>query len=160
MASVGGDKESVSLNIMPMLDIFSILILFLLMNFSTDPINHDVGEGIELPESITTVSLDETPTISVSKTEIMVNDKKILSLMGGDVEKKDRSQGAILPLFHELEKLAENNKRFTSKDAKKVNYLTIEMDKTHTFKLLKRIMNTAQQADFIEFKLMVSKEIE
>ncbi|MBP6219221.1 MAG: biopolymer transporter ExbD [Oligoflexales bacterium] len=163
MASVGGDSnDSVALNVMPMLDIFSILILFLLMNFSTDPMNHDLPEGFELPESKTTVSLDELPAITITRDQILVNDRKIVALVGGDVEAKNKFQGGIPILHTELEKLAEANKRFTSSmDAlDKPGVLTMEVDKTHKFHLLKEVMLTAQQADFVEFKMMVSKEIE
>lgn len=158
MASVGSEGgDVISLNIMPMLDIFSILILFLLMSFSTDPVSHDLNEGTELPESATLNSLDEIPTIILNKNEILVNGKKIVPLINGDVQARDSLQGAIHPLFEELEKLAEINKRFSSSDKKKPGTLTVEIDKKHRFKLLKRVMLSAQQADFITFKLMVSK---
>ena len=42
MASVGDGGDSLSLNLTPMLDIFSILVTFLLMSYSTDPVNHDL----------------------------------------------------------------------------------------------------------------------
>ena len=162
MALAGGDNSSVvSLNIMPMLDIFSILILFLLMNFSTDPISHDLDEGVELPESATIRSLDELPAVIVSKTEISVNDKQVSTILDSDVKESDRSQGAIYPLFLELQKLAEANKRLNERRGakNKLGQLTLEMDKGHDFALMKRVMLTAEQADFVKFKLMVAKEL-
>src|SRR6185436_13480263 len=96
MASAGGNsKDSLSLNLNPMLDIFSILITFLLMSFSTDPVSHDVNAGLELPQSNTMTALDELPAIVVTKTEILVNDKKVASIVGGDVPENERSQGAV-----------------------------------------------------------------
>jgi hypothetical protein len=167
MASVGGSsKDALSLNLNPMLDIFSILITFLLMSFSSDPVSHDVDAGIELPQSNTIIALDEIPTIVVTKTELRVNDKKVADVVGGDVPEKDRTQGAVFPVFEELKKLAEANKRVnkttrsddpTAKGS--TGALTMEMDKTHRFKLMKRIMLSAQQAEFVKFKLMVQKEL-
>lgn len=152
--------EGLSLNLMPMLDIFSILITFLLMSYSTDPVSYDISAGLELPESMTMTALDELPSIIVTKNEIMVNDKKVATILGGDVPEKDRSQGAVYPVFVELEKLAEANKRvFRGRDDKtKTSTLTMEMDQSHRFKLMKRIMLSAQQAEFITFKLMVGRE--
>lgn len=159
MASVAGEHgESIGLNLMPMLDIFSILILFLLMSFSTDPVSHDLHTGVELPESAVLESLDETPTIIIAESEILANDKKIVSLIDGNVESRYKSQGAIYPLFQELEKMAEANKRF-SKLKTQVGTLTLEVDKRHRFSLLKNVMRSAQQADFVQFKLMASKNI-
>jgi biopolymer transport protein ExbD len=167
MASVGGgSKDQLELNLYPMLDIFSILITFLLMSYSTDPVSHDVKAGIELPESATMVALDEIPAISVSKTEVVVNDKVVARLVDGDVPEAERgesSQGAIRPVFDELKKVAEANKRLGAARMDdpgvigKTGQLTMEMDKQHRFKLMKRIMLSAQQAEFVTFKLIVTR---
>lgn len=161
MASTGGSKDTLSLNLTPMLDIFSILVTFLLMSYSTDPVNHDVDSNLELPDSLTLVNLDEIPTIVVNRTEIMINDKKVVDVVGGDVPESARDQGAIRPVFEELEKIAEQNKavlKANPDEKDKGSELTMEMDKDHNYKLLKRIMISAEQADFIKFKLVVSKE--
>lgn len=165
MASVDPDSgDSLSLNIMPMLDIFSILLTFLLMSYSTDPVNHDVDQNLELPNSETLISLDEVPTVIVNRNEILINDKKIVDLVGGKVQKKDLSQGAIFPVFKELEAVSKSikameNKVFTGEGKKKtIDKLSLEMDKDHDFRLIKRIMLSAQQAEFISFKLVVGKQ--
>jgi biopolymer transport protein ExbD len=159
MASVGGDSgDVIALNIMPMLDVFSILILFLLMNFSTDPLSHDVNKGVELPESIILESLDEIPTITISKTDLYINDTSIASITNGRIPSNLKSQGGIRPLFNELEKMSDANHRF-ARDDSKANILTLEVDKGQKFELIKSVMLTAQQAGFIRFKLMVSKQI-
>jgi hypothetical protein len=163
VASAGGEKgEAISLNIMPMLDIFSILVTFLLMSFSTDPLNHDLHQGVELPMSDTISGLDEVPDITASPTELLLNEKKIVDIVNGDVPEGARDQGAIRPLFDELEKLRESNLRVNKAVNKKdkTGSLTLEMDRRHNFKLMKRIMLSGQQAEFITFKLAVRKELE
>ncbi|MBM4251619.1 MAG: hypothetical protein FJ146_06590 [Deltaproteobacteria bacterium] len=164
MAGVSTDSgESLSLNLMPMLDIFSILITFLLMSYSTDPVSYDVNNGVELPESMTVSTLDEMPTIKVTKTDVIINDKKVASIVAGDVEEAARSQGAVFPVFQELQKLAEATKkviggRLSEADKARLSTLTMEMDQGHNFKLMKRIMLAAQQAEYITFKLMVARQ--
>ena len=158
--SVGGDEEIIALNVMPMLDIFSILILFLLASYSTDPVSHDLTEGIELPESFTTASLDEIPTLIVSKNQVKVNDKKILTLVDGDVQEKDKAQGGVYALYEALQALQDAGQKFKNEEKdkdKKPGGLTIEMDSSHVFKLIKQLMLSAQQADFVRFKLEVAK---
>jgi biopolymer transport protein ExbD len=160
-AASNQDGDSLTLNIMPMLDVFSILIVFLLMSYSTDPVSYDINAGIELPESNTMQALDEIPTIAITSTEILINDKKVANIIKGDVPEKDRSQGAVYPVYEELRKLAEASKRIrrrlTPEDKKKTETLTMEMDQDHRFKLMKRVMLSAQQAEFITFKMMVSR---
>lgn len=160
MASIGAENsQQVSLNVMPLLDIFSILILFLLMSFSSDPVNHDVNQGVELPNSLSMVSLDEVPTIVLSKANVMVNDKVIGNLVNGAFSEKEEKE-----LYHvldvELEKLAEAGKKFEKVEdkGKMVETLTFEIDKSQKFRLLKRVMLSAQQAEYVKFKLMVEKQ--
>ena len=169
MASVGGDSgESLSLNIMPVLDIMSILVTFLLMSYSTDPNNHDVDANLELPDSVTLVSMDEVPAITVNRGEILVNNKKVATLENGKLPQSEIQQGAAFPVYKALLEIAETNKKalesFTRADIgsgekkAKPGEITIEMDKKHDFELLRRIMLAGQQADFITFKLLVAKE--
>ena len=161
MASASSSEgEALELNLTPMLDIFSILVTFLLMSYSTDPINHDIDPNLELPSSNTLVSLDEVPSIIVNRDEIMINDKKITTIVNVDVPEADRAQGAIMPVFKELEQLNLMNEKIAAKlgaEKKKEGTLTLEMDKEHNFKLLKRVMLSAQQANFVTFKLIATK---
>ena len=169
MASFENNKgsDSISLNLTPMLDVFSILVTFLLMTYSTDPVSHSTREDIALPMSSTIAVLDEIPAVSVTKKELWLNDSKITDVIGGDVPETDRHQGAIMPLYKELVKIKEVNDRVLesldpgSKNKKsKKGTLTMEMDSGHNFKLMKRIMLSGQQAEFLTFKLVVSKPVE
>lgn len=160
--SVGDSGAAIEINIMPLLDVFSILVTFLLMAYSTDPVSYDINAGVELPSSLTIQPLDEVPTIAVTKTEIQIQQKVVAQIVNGDVAEKDRSQGAVFPVFEELEKLAESNKRLQRRrdigGKDKTSTLTMEMDKGHKFKLMKRIMLSAQQAEFVTFKLMTTRD--
>ena len=161
MASAGGDSnDSISLNITPMMDVFSILITFLLMSYSTDPVNVDPREGLELPNSQTLSGLDENPTISVTKTEILVQEKKVADVVNGEVPVSQRDQGAVRAVYDELVKIKEANDRITKAQGKtpKLGKLSMEMEKTHSFKLMKRVMLASQQAEFVTMKLMVKKD--
>lgn len=159
-----GSGDAIHLNLTPMMDVFSLLITFLLMSFSADPVSHDVNQAVELPDSKTSISLDEVPSIIVTKTEVLVNDTHITDVLpGSEIPEKDRAQGAIYPLFLELEKLMEVNKAAAARlgpdqNKNKPGSVTLEFHKEHKFKLMKRVMLSGQQADFVTFKLEVAKE--
>lgn len=163
MASAGGDAtESISLNLNPMLDIFSILITFLLMSFSTDPVNHDVRQNLELPDSDTMVALDEIPVIAATRDAIFYNDKKVADVVNGTVPAQFLQQDAIYPLWEELKKLAAANKEILKAMDKeeKSGGLTLEVDKGHNFLLMKQIMLAGKEEAFVKYKLMVAKEMQ
>ncbi len=161
MSSAGANDDGLTLNLNPMLDIFSILITFLLMSFSTDPVNYEPGKAVELPESRTLASLDEIPLIVVSENEISVQGESVVPILaGGDVESREVSQGAIFQLYQKLKDIHDFSVKRSEAlrvDRNKLDAVTLEVDKKHTFKLLKRVFLSAQQAEYISFKLMVAK---
>ncbi len=170
MASFGSDnEEGVYLNLMPMLDIFSIIITFLLMTFSAEPVIYDSDGSVELPKSQTVVSLSALPSIKVTTTELWVEDRKVSDIVAGDLPPENIDQGAARPVFDELKKMREARmqrelNRGVARERQdlqpKPGVVIMEMDKSHNFKLMRRIMLAAQQAEYVTFKLMVTKPTE
>ena len=132
------------------------------MSFSTDPVNHDIDPNVELPSSITVANLDAIPAIVVSRNEIFINDRKIISLENGKVPEKEITQGAIQSVFRELQKLAKTNEKAVGIEGEerkqKLGTITMEMDKDHVFTTMKQVMLSAREAEFITFSLMVATE--
>jgi biopolymer transport protein ExbD len=160
MASMGNSEETISINITPMMDVFSILITFLLISYSTDPVVVDPREGLELPRSQTFAGLEEIPALSVTKTAVYVNDKKVADIVDGDIPLSQRSQGAIQAVYDEMKIMKEAGDRIAQAQNRpeRLGRVTMEMDKTLEFVIARRLMLSAQQAEFVTFNLMVFKE--
>ena len=77
-----GGGDSFSLNLYPMLDVFSILIVFLLMNFSVSGESAETAANLELPVSSIKISLDSAATVAITKTEILVQGGLSIPLTG------------------------------------------------------------------------------
>lgn len=162
--SLDGDGSSFSLNLYPMLDVFSILIIFLVMNFSTSGESVDTKINLELPKSAVKLSLDSAANVSINKKEIVIQGGQSIPLgPDGDVPQEFRDQGAIRVAYEEFKKvraqnetLKNRNKALSLSEAD-INTLVLEADKEIEFRVLKRVMLSAQQADFIAWKLAVSR---
>ena len=160
----GGDGQSFSLNLYPMLDVFSILIIFLVMNFSTSGESVETKLNMELPKSLVKISLDSAANVSISRSEIVIQGGTSIPLgSDGDVPEQYRDQGAIRVAYEEFKKLNSQNLTLKNRDKSlnlsdsELQTLVLEADKEVAFKVLKRVMLSAQQADFIGWKLAVSK---
>ncbi len=158
------DGESFAINLYPMLDIFSILICFLLMNFSTSGQSVETKANLELPKSQVKLSLDTSATVSITKNEVIVQGGITIPIgPDGDVPAEHRQQGAIKAAYDEFKKIKSQNETLKNRDKAlalsdaDVNVLTLEADKSTQFKLLKRIMLSAQQAEFVAWKLAADK---
>ena len=163
ISAEGGD--SFTINLYPMLDVFSILICFLLMNYSTAGESVDTKANLELPKSDVKMTLDAAANVSITKTELIIQGGITIPIgSDGDVSADVRKQGAIMPAFEEFKKIRAQNE--TLKNRQKdlnlsnadMNSLTLEADKSIEFKLIKRVMLTAQQADFVSWKLAVDRQ--
>ena len=164
MSGISSGEESFTINLYPMLDIFSILICFLLMNFSTQAQSIDVKANLQLPRSEVKLTLDEAATVSVTKNEIIVQGGVSVPIgSDGDVAESERAQGAIRRVFEEFKKIKKNNETLKNRDKalalteSDINLLTLEADKVTSFKLLKRVMLSAQQAEFVSWKFATDK---
>lgn len=163
-----GGKDSFSLNLYPMLDVFSILIVFLLMNFSVSGESAEVSANLELPQSSVKLTLDSAATVAITKTEIVIQGGLTIPLTRDskdvvDIYKKD-GQGAIRKAYDEFKKLRAQNE--TLKNRQKdlglskadISTLVMQADKTIPYRIIKRILASAQQAEFIAWKFAVQKK--
>jgi biopolymer transport protein ExbD len=157
-------KDKFSLNLYPMIDIFSILICFLLMNFSTQGESVETRKGLELPRSEVRMSLDTAATVSISQTDITVQSTVTIPIMAnGDVAESELLQGGLKRAYTVLQQVRASNETLKNRNQAlglseaEIDTLTLEADKKTTFQLIKRVMLTAQQADFISWKLAVDK---
>lgn len=163
-----GGKDDFSLNLYPMLDIFSILITFLLMSYSADGQTAESKvANLELPKSEVKMSLDDAATVSISKTEVIIQGGLTIPIgPDGDVPDQYRQQGAIQEAYKIFKTLHDSTQTLKNRDQnlksieKDLNSLTMEADKDTQFKLIKRVMLSAQQAEFVGWKLAVDKEIQ
>lgn len=166
MASVGSDDDF-SLNLYPMLDIFSILIVFLLMSYSTEGQTAETkASNLELPRSDVKVSLDESASVSITKNELIIQGGLTIPIgPDGDVPDEYRQQGAIQEAYKIFKKLRDSVETLKNRDQnlnlneKDLNTLTMEADKATQFRLIKRVMLSAQQAEYVGWKLAVDKEM-
>ena len=71
-----------ALSLTSMVDMFSLLVIFLLQTFSTSPEMLMVTKGVELPSAMSGQEIVDAPVLSVNQTEIYLDQK----LVGGVAE--------------------------------------------------------------------------
>lgn len=156
-------KDTVfDIDITSLLDILTILLVFLLQSYNSSGVIINVPEGIELPRSASESQNNFGVNIQVSKTNIWVDDKEVLSAeTAGDSQVFDEGGRRIVPLYDELVKIKETIKQSEklSPQAKKFSGIAnLVVDKSLKYSYLKRVMYTAASAGFKEFKFVVLTE--
>jgi len=134
-----------------LMDIFTILVFFLLVN-SSDVETLSSNDSIKLPESISESKPRETLVIAVNAEYILLQGKKV-----SDVNAVLNSKANVIEgLKQELLKLAKIGK-LTSEQSAFVGEVTIMGDKQIPYKLLKKIMMTCAESDFGNISLAVQQ---
>ncbi|MDT8383874.1 MAG: biopolymer transporter ExbD [Gammaproteobacteria bacterium] len=146
-------KRSASLNMVSLMDIFTILVFFLLVSSSSvqDLPN---AKQVQLPESVSDQLPKETIVIVVGKNDIVVQGRRVASI--SDVMRGGEDDQEIEPLKAELLHLAGRKVRQTTPDGKPIlREVTIMGDKNIPFSLLKKIMLTCTKASYTNISLAV-----
>lgn len=143
-------KGSGTLNLVSLMDIFTILVFFLLVN-SSDVETLPNTKDLQLPESIAEEKAKETVVILIGETDILVQ--------GSPVAKIDEvlaTRGNDIPTLREA-LLAQNDRvmRRAAKDDVASREVTIMGDKDIPYRLLKKVMATCTEADYGQISLAV-----
>ncbi len=147
------------IDITSLLDILTILLVFLLQSYNSSGVVINVPKGIELPKSSSESLNNFGVNVQVSKTQIWVDDKEILNSENQEnTNVFDEGGRRIIPLFNELVKIKEVIKQSEklSPEAKKFSGIAnLIVDKSLKYNYLKRVMYTCASAGFKEFKFVV-----
>ena len=148
------NQTMVDMNLVSLIDVFTILIFFLLSN-SGGVETLPSPKAVRLPESVAHTAPRETLVIVVSATEILVDGRKVA--MVADVLGAEGD--LIAPLKAELE-LQAGRAVVRPENEAQSKRLTIMGDKDIPYRLLRKIMFTSAQASFSDVSFAVRQRIE
>jgi hypothetical protein len=152
-------KGDISIN--SLLDILSVILVFLLKSYSASSIQLKPAKDLQPPFSHSTLAPEESTAVTVTLNHIMVDDKPCVNLENGRVSSRDQAQGGMLiqPLFEELQAAVDHQKRIAQRNSKAEfkGIMTIISDRFVKSPLILQVMYTAGLAEFSKFKFMLVK---
>ena len=134
--------SSVDMNLVSLIDVFTILIFFLLAQVG--PIETlPSPKAVQLPMSTAEKEPKPAVVLVVSGTEILVEGRKVADLVAVAGQKDD----LIAPLKAELDQQAQRV-AVRTENKKATNAITIMSDKDIPYHVLRKVMVTCAQANF------------
>lgn len=160
-----GEPEINFLNITAMLDMMTIILVFLLKSMSAQSASLPKSQDLTMPNSLlTTEASQEGLAVLVSKSSIVVDDTEVCKVPADathGVEAKYKRSGPndlfIQPLAAQLQQWRERDRQIrlaTGKDANASEAILI-VDKDTPYRLLVEVLFTLGQSEFAKFHLMV-----
>jgi biopolymer transport protein ExbD len=148
------NKQQLDLNLVSLIDIFTILIFFLLSS-ATEVETLPSFKAVKLPESSAEAQPKETIVVTVSGAEIIVDGRKV-----ADVAEVMKLADDVIPtLKAELELLAKRQVIRKENQATQTA-VTIMGDKDIPYKLLRKVMVTSARANFTDVSFAVRQRLE
>lgn len=139
-----------SMSLVSLMDIFTILVFFLLVNQS-EVQALDVPKNIELPESMSLARPSETVVVMVTPEQILVQGKAVANTR--DVEASEEL--VVQPLREALKAQTDRFLRASAQADIAGREITILGDKTVPYRVLKKVMATCTDADYGKLSLAV-----
>jgi biopolymer transport protein ExbD len=137
-----------AINLTSLMDVFTILVFFLVMNSGTEVLE---ASDVELPQSVIETKPVETVVINVGKDEVLVQGEPvariadILASGGGD----------IVPIMTRLAELQERVIGVRTQAVAQSTAITILADKSIPFAVVKQIMSSCTAQGYTRISLAV-----
>ena len=154
-------KQNQGLNITSMMDMFTIILVFLLKSFGESSVELKVNPNIHLPSSISSKAPINIVSLVVDKSSLLIEDQYVLNHVNGKIPSQYLSDNnlKVLPLYKRLSAFAKLQKKFSPEKTKKIaGKILLQMDKDLDFEILRQIMYTAGMAGFDNFKFLTTKK--
>ena len=144
------DDAPAKLNITSMMDMFTIMLIFLLLNFAPDSADLKLDKELTLPTSISERPYEVAVKVALTRSELLVGEDVVAKVEGGKLTQTKMDGEIIVPLQRAL--VLQREKIDLAEKA----ILLFYADQDAEFALVDKVMKTAALAGYPNFKFAVS----
>ena len=158
------EPEGHGLNIYPMMDMMTILLVFMVMQFaSSSAASITQSNELRIPYSTTEIEMGEATPIQISRSAIVVDGETVLELRNGLVDPSQKQGGGtgflITPLFREMGRIRDLQKLIEQRTPSRPfkGMVQIIADKRTPFRTLSEVIYTLGQTEFSNLRFVTNK---
>jgi biopolymer transport protein ExbD len=148
-----------------LLDMFTIILIFLIVSFEAESYDFRLNPDLELPESTARSIFRPAVNLAVTNEGVIVEQQPILTLVNGKARDADYELGYVPELVSHLQALyaqrtaglAEIAPGSETGDEDDGTIVVLQADKDMDYRTLYLIMRSASQAGFTKHRLAVMK---
>ncbi|MFN0061201.1 MAG: ExbD/TolR family protein [Myxococcaceae bacterium] len=145
------------LNIVAMMDMMTIILVFLLKSYSASSISLTQSEDFRPPVSTTRATPRDTVAITITSKTILVGDKPVVELKNGAIPKSALRGRTVLPLSVALKREVDKLKFIAERNpsAPFSKELSVIADRKIPYDLLLTVLYTAGQNELENYRFVV-----
>lgn len=151
-------EENASLGMTSLMDIVSIIVVYLLKSYASDPVLIMPVADQKIPMSPADMPIQEGQPLYVTTKEIIFNEKKLVQLVDGEVNPNEVQNHLIGTLYDALAEEADKGKQMAeSRQEEWPARIILIGDERLKFSTLVDVMYTAGKAEFAQYAFCVIK---
>jgi biopolymer transport protein ExbD len=153
-------ESTMNLNLTSMMDMFTIILVFLIFSFSSQDQNLKLDPDLSLPESTAAIEFKWAINVNLTPTELRVEGNTIAKVKSGKIAgvKVDKDKKRVIPLFNLLKKYKDIESREKVNPTGDETVISFQADKNQPFEVVDLVMKTAAQAGYPNFRFVVLKK--
>ena len=150
-------SEVKELNITAMMDMMTIILVFLLKSFASSSAAITASEDVRPPVSSTRATPKDTVAVTITPKFILVGDKEVVRLENGRIPQNQLQGRLVLGLDQRLKKEVEKLKLIASRNpaAPFTHELSVIADKMVPYDLLLTVLYTAGENELQNYRFIV-----
>jgi len=150
------------INITPMMDMMTIILVFLLKSFTASSQIIPQDQNLSLAPSMTRMVMKQAVPITITKRVILVEGDAVASINNGKIDpaaKRDGENGYyITPLVEMLQRVSNKERKVAELQKRPFDSeLMIIADRNTPYRLLTEILYSCGQAGYANYRLLVLK---
>ena len=156
------EYEDIGLNIYPLLDVMTILLVFMIMQFAQESAAIVQSDELQIPYSTSEGEADSALPIQISRNQIVVDNRQVLSLRNGLVDPSQKQGGGtgflITPLHDVMTQHRDRQRLIEQMSGGRQRFegtVQIIADKRTPFRTLSEVIYTLGQAEFSSIHFVV-----
>lgn len=148
-------KNKVTLQLTSLLDMFTIILVFLMVSFQAEDKDFVLHPGLELPASSAKNPFKTAVNIAISQDAVIVNGQTAYELEdGGRVKAGDLRKGKAEAIANAVAEAWEAQK----KDLDEENVVVVQADRRLPYQTIHFVVRSAAYSGFFRYRLVIEKE--
>lgn len=150
------EEEEANLGMTSLMDIVSIIVVYLLKSYASDPVLITPIAEQKIPMSKMDAPIKEGAALYISSRELIFNEEQLATLKEGELDPNDVQGHVIKPLFEKLEEETEKSKSiYEGRGEEWVGHLILIGDEALKFSTIVDVMYTAGRLEYSEYSFCV-----
>lgn len=154
--------EISELNLTAMVDMMTIILVFLLKSFSASNVAMVSGEDVRPPVSSTRLTPNDAVPVTITASSILVKEQEVVRLVGGAIPAEQLEGRTVVALAEALKKEVAKLRLIAEHrdDAPFSGEMSVIADREVPYRLLTTVLYTAGQAELDSYRFVVLQKEE